>query len=306
MKKSILLSGFAVLVLCLAGQSLAAEESRELSLQLSTLPEAKLLFTQRYIFPFLEGNTPLTEENNIGLSLTAEIAPVSINGVVEVIWTPIAFFQLSAGGRIGSGWKINFFGDDIYGIGINRAGDGDRAEHSGSAFDGLLWKAQIGATLQFDLAAVFPGDWNHVVARTYHEINYAGYTAAARGESWYFENDLGENINGFNYYGNLFIGYQMPLILDTIGLLTEAELKLYDTPCRSQWGDDKIWWIFSLLGNFAFTNTFSTAILIQFNTERNFTEINWDELYYQKRNLDHSNPIRLAFYRAALVVTYKF
>ena len=305
MKKSHLLS-YIVMVFCLAGQVLEAEERRELSLQFSLGPEAKLLFTQRFIFPFLEGNNPLTEDNTIGFSLTAEVSPVSINGLAEAIWTPIAFFQFAAGGRIGSGWKIKLFGEDIYGIGINRAGDDGTSEYSGSAFDGLLWKTHIGAILQFNLAAIFPGDWNHVVARTYHEINYAGYTAASSGESWYFENDEGENINGFNYYGNLFVGYQMPLILDTIGLLAEAKFKLYDTPGRSQWGEDNILWIFSILGNFTFTNTFSTAVLIQFHTERNYIESNWEDLYYRNRTIDSSNPQRLVFYRVALAATYRF
>ena len=120
-----------VLIFCMTGQFLGAEENRELTLQLSTLPEAKLQFTQYFTFPFLEGNSPLTEDNNIGLSLRAEITPISVNGLAEAIWTPIAFFQLTAGGRIGSGWPIQLFGGDIYGIGINREDDEGNAEYSG-------------------------------------------------------------------------------------------------------------------------------------------------------------------------------
>ncbi|MCL1927586.1 MAG: hypothetical protein FWG07_02190 [Treponema sp.] len=280
---------------------------RELSLQLSTRPGAKFIFTQNFIFPFLEGSGSLTEDNNIALALTAEISPVSVNGLAETIWTPIAFFQLAAGGRIGSGWNLNLSGREVRGIGINREKhNSNRVEHVGSAFDGLLWKIQTGAVLQFDLAAFFPGDWNHVVTRTYHEINYAGYTAARAGESWYFEDDDGENINGFNYYGNLFIGYQMPVILDTVGILAEADIYLYDTPGRSSWGDERIRWKFALVGNIAFNENVSMTMLVQFCTERNYTNPDWKDLYYRNRNIDKSNPLSLVFYQAALAVTYKF
>ena len=289
----------------LGAEEEADPSGRELTLQLSSIPEAKFIFTQNFIIPFLQGSNPLTEDNNIMFKLSAELSPVSLNGLAETIWTPAAFFQFAAGGRIGSGWNISLFGSDIKGIGINRDRGDSYAEHSGSAFDGLLWKVQLGAVLQFDLAALFPGDWNHVVAKSYHEINYSAYTAASSGDSWYYENDEGENVNGFNYYGNLFVGYQMPIILDTVGLLAEAGLYLYDTPGRSAWGDDRIRWAFSVLGNFTFNKKFSTALLVQFRTERNYTESDWEDLYYRNRHIDTSKPLRLVFYRVVLAVNYK-
>ena len=104
-----------VIMLSLLTQALIAEDhqntkissSNELLLQISTLPELKLGFTKRFVVPFLQGESPLTEDNNIGLALTAEISPVSLNGLAEAVWTPIAFFQLAAGGRIGSGWNLD-------------------------------------------------------------------------------------------------------------------------------------------------------------------------------------------------------
>ena len=284
------------------------DSGREIVFQLSSLPGTKLLFTQRYTVPFLEGSDPLTEDNNIAFALTAELSPVSINGIAETVWTPIAFFQLAAGGRIGSGWSINLFGKEIHGIGINKDDGTGKAVHSGSAFDGLLWKAHAGFVLQADYAAFAPGDWNHVVARMYHEISYSGYTRAKGNESWFFvddDDDQGENVNGFIYYGNLFIGYQMPIILDMIGILTEAQLYLYDTPNRSSWGDERIRWKFALVGNIAFNEQFSMALLLQFRTVRNYREPDWEELYYRNRTIDKSRPVRFAFFQAALAATYK-
>lgn len=311
-----------ILLLLLLAQMLIAQEailadgqaegmsgitaSSELILQTSTLPELQLQFVHRLSIPFLQGNTPFTEGNNIELDFGAEIAPVKLNVFTEVVWTPITFFQLDAGGSIGSGWNIEIFGEEVRGIGLNRANADGESEYSGSAFDGLLWQTHIGVALQGDLAAVFPGDWNHLVVRSYHQIKYKGYTRAAAGESWYIENDDGENVNGFNYYGNFLIGYQMPIFIDFVALLAEADLYLYDTPNRSQWGDDKIRWTFSNIINFTFIEQFSVTMITQFRTQRNYLEANWDDLYYRNRTIDNSNPLSFEFYRIAVALTYKF
>ena len=307
MKRVVFLFIFPFLALGLFAEGQEdAERSGELLLQVSSLPEAKISFTHSFVFPFLQGDSPMTENNNITLALTAELSPISVNGLFKAVWTPIAFFELSAGVRIGSGWPINLFGADIYGIGLNLSDGGGEAAYSGSAFDALLWKAHIGGTIQFDLAALFPGDWNHVVALSYHEINYHANTRAKTGQAWYLENDDGENCNGFNYYGNFLIGYQMPIFLNMVALLAEMELYLYDTPGREMWGDDLIRWTFSGILSFEITKQFGIAILAQVRTRRNFVESNWEDLHYQSRSLDTSNPQRLEFYRVAAAITYRF
>jgi len=280
--------------------------SSELVLQASTMPEAKLGFTYNLNFPFLQGDNPLTEDNNIDLSLTAEVSPVSLNGLLDIVWTPIAFIEISAGARAGTGWALNLFGGDNYGIGLNLPGENDESEYSGNAFDALLWKVYLGGAFQFDLAALFPGDWNHIIFKTYHEINLHGNTRAKAGQAWYFENDDGENINGLNYYGNLLIGYQMPLFLNIVAVLVEADLYLYDTPGRSNWGDDMIRWTLSGILNFAITEQFNFTLIAQFESKRNYNESNWEDLYYRTRTIDTSNPLSLEFLRVAAVLSYSF
>jgi len=280
--------------------------SSELSLQISSLLETKFGFTGRFVFPFLQGESSLTEDGNIGLALTAEISPVSLNGIAEAVWAPVAFFQLIAAGRIGSGWNVDLFGGKIYGIGINQPDINGNAEINGSAFDGLLWKTQIGGIIRFDLAAIFPGDWNHIVARSYHEINYKGYSRAKENEAWYFETNEGENCNGFNYYGNFLIGYQMPVFLNLAGFFTEMDLYLYNIPNWKSWGDDLVRWTFSGVLNFSIIEKFGIMLIAQLRTRRNFEQSNWQDLYYRNRILNNSNPLRLEFYRVATILTYKF
>jgi hypothetical protein len=304
-----------LLLLPLFAQALVAQDepdsawyntfSRELTLQVSTAPEIKLGFTQRYSFPFLQGGSPLTEGNNIGAALSAEITPISLNAIAEAVLTPVAFFQFSVGGRIGTGWNLNLFGSDLYGIGLNGPDVVGNSANYGSAFDGLLWKAQAGGTVQFDLAALYPGDWNHVVALSYHEINYKGYTKAKTDESWYYENDSGENINGFNYYGNLLIGYQMPMRFNMAAILAETDLYLYDTPGRDTWGDDIVRWTLSGVFGININAQMDLTLIAQFRTRRNYLESGSQELYYRYRTIDTSSPTRLEFYRIAAALTYR-
>ncbi|MDR1176297.1 MAG: hypothetical protein LBK83_12615 [Treponema sp.] len=277
---------------------------RAVNLALSSLPGVKIGFVQGFTFPFLRGGSVLTADNNFRTTLTAEVSPVSANGIVEGILTPIAFLQVAAGFRIGTGWNITLFGSDLYGIGINRSGAGGKAETTGSAFDGVQWKAHFGGALQFDMAAVFPGDWNHVVFRSYHEINYKGYSAASKSDSWFFENDGGENRNGFNYYGNFLAGYQMPFFFNMAAVLVEMDKFLYDTPGRDSWGDDLVRWTFSAVFNFTVTDRIGAVLIPQWRTVRNYTGSDSDT-FYQNRSLDRAHPLRFEFYRVAAILTFK-
>jgi hypothetical protein len=323
-----------LLALVLCAQAVFAEDgdsgmkfSSLIDLQISTLPEAKLIFTQRFQFPFLQGNGPLTKDNTIVLGLHEDISPVSMNGMVDVVWTPIAFFQFTAGAKIGSGWNFPALG--VTGIGINEAdsvntvldnqGNSKPSSHlSSSPFDGLLWKAHAGLTLQMDFAALFPGDWNHILFQTYHEFNYRGYSRAGPGDAWYFEADAGENANGFNYYGVYTLGYQMPKspVLDMIAFRAESDLYLYDMPGRHGWGDDLVRWTFSGIANFTISKHFSVMAILQLRTMRNFVGLDARKdvqgtsseknVHYKSRVLDTANPLRLDFYRLVGIITYRF
>ncbi|MDR3167849.1 MAG: hypothetical protein LBT93_07885 [Treponema sp.] len=309
-----LLSGF-LLFFCFPLSLQADPEissGRELTLTLSTMPELKLGFNQYFIFPFLRGDNFLTADNNIRLNFIAEFSPISLNGAAELVWTPAAFLQLTGGTKLGSGWNIKLFGSPVYGIGINRpeadTGAIRTSKIEGSFFDGLLWRIYGGGALQFDFAALFPGDWHHLVFRSYHEGSYRAYSRASSKDSWVFENDRGENRNGLIYYGNLLLAYQMPIFLNTLGILTEAEKYLYNTPNRTDWGDELIRWTFSGLLNFTLTKQLDAALIVQCRTGRNYQDgdqKNKKTFFYQDRSLDRDRPLFLEFYRVAAILTLK-
>lgn len=280
--------------------------STELGLQLSSRPEAKITITRQYIFPFLRGESPLTRDNNIDLSLSAELSPISVNGGAGLTWTPAAFFQLAGGVKAGSGWNLEIFGREIRGYGINRprSGSDPAKERAGQPLGGLLWSVFGGGTLQFDLGAVIPGEWNHIVFRAYQELRYKANSSAGSNDSWYFENDDGENRNGFITYGSYVLGYQMPIRLNMAGFMAEMTRLLYDTPGRKAWGDELSQWTLSGLANYTLTENLSAALVIQFRTRRNY--ISGDEnTFYQYRILNKSDPRDIQFYRAALLLNYR-
>jgi hypothetical protein len=300
-----------------------AERSANLSLQISSLPEAKLSASVGYLFPLLRDGPlagPLTADNNLSATLRGEISPVSLNGAFEAVFTPIAFFQLAGGFKLGSGWNITLGDNEIYGLGLNlpkitRRSDalsrpmGERtSEIKGYPLDGLVGKAYLGGALQFDLAAIYPGDWRHLVFRIYQEFHYQGYTKATHGESWVFEAVSEENRNGFNYYGNYLLGYRMPLVLNTLGIMAEMDRYLYNSSHGGYWGDELGRWTFSLLFNFTVTKDLESALIIQTRIMRNYRDgdrNNSSRYYYQYRELDTDDPVRLDFYRVAAVFTYK-
>jgi len=312
MKKNFLVLFFGIFLITGFSTEIGAEESdsrisHSLVLQTSSLPEAKLGYTFGYKLPFMQGDNPLTEGNNINFALTAEVSPISLSGLASIVWTPIAFLEFSIGGRIGTGWHIELFGGNIYGLGRTHAEDGGVSREI-DKIGGVQGKALASGAFQFDLAAVVPGDWNHIVIRTYHEINYASFSGASGNESWIFENDDGENVNGFKYYSNYLIGYQMPIFLNMVALLAEAESNLYDIPGERAWGGDLIQWHFSGILNFAINEHFEVAILCQFRTRKNYLESSKEQegVYYRDLISNRSDPLRVEFYRVAAVVSYKF
>jgi hypothetical protein len=262
--------------------------------------------TQAWTFPFLQGEGALTDGNNVKVSASFEVTPISLFGVGEVTWTPIAFLQLIAGGRIGSGWNIDLFGSSLKGVGINHRNRDGTTKVIGSAFDGVIWNMGIAGLFQFDFAAIRPGDWHHIVFQTQHRIHYDAYSAASKTDSWYTANDDGENRNGFAYYGSFLVGYQMPIFLNTVGLLFEVDQYLYGTAGGEKWGDELGRWTFSVLGNFTVNKWFSAALITQFRTRRNFTDATEDKAFYQDRRIVDSGPqYRLEFYRVAVIANFK-
>jgi hypothetical protein len=252
----------------------------------------------------------LTKDNNITTAISAEVTPISLAGIGEISLQPAAFFIFSGGALAGSGWNMPLGnGIGIYEPEVMDADKPRKAVLRGDSFDGLHWHAWGAATFQFDLGAVIPGDWNHILFQTRQEFRYAAYTRAGPEDSWVYRNDDRENKNGWVYNASYVIGYQMPLVpvLDTVGFMAEMKKFLYNTPGGEFWGENLGNWVFSGLLNLSIHPRFDATLAVQMWTRRNddrSVSENYDE-FYQDFILNSEAQRRLLFYRVALVLNYK-
>ena len=208
------------------------ENDIDLSFYASTKGEMQLNFTPQWKFPFLQGSHPLTRENNIVFKLDTSLNPIWMGLTGDSILTIAPFISFRLGAMVGTGWNYNLFGKDhLVGLGMNRKTNINDPANSvaiGNGFDGIVWDVHSGSLLQFDLAAFFPGNWNHVVMQFYNQIDYFAYSKAKGDEFWYYLDDEGMNQNTFRYSFEFFIGYMMPTFVDLIGYQFSGIIPFYN------------------------------------------------------------------------------
>lgn len=286
----------------------SADEARSLGSGWGSV-ELQLYLKHRIKVPALQGEGSLVSDNNVTFNFDLYAAPVAAYVKASATITPIAFLNFNFGGMIGTGWNAQIFN----GVGNNVNGNIDT-----TSFPGAVMELFSSATFQFDLAALVPGEWNHVVVLANGEFTYSHFTAAEAEEPWQWLADGGENLNGFKYDGSYFLGYQMPLVLDTIGFLVETSQMIgpnsqlstmagldenISTLADNGWGSDYISVTFGPLANFTFNDHSSLAVLVQFNTGIDYTDETVFNQYYQNRVYEDSY---VKFHRIALAYNYKF
>lgn len=297
-EKSFLAWAFILVSFCFplfAEDQEGIQESTDLNFVFATTLETKAKIIETITFP-----------HNVQLEAAFELSPVSVNGTGEATWTPLPFLQVVAGGAVGSGWNIPI----ANGLRMNKRIESpddefENAELTGGPFSGLVWSVKGGGVFQFDYAALKSGEWNHIIFKTYHGVQYRALTSADSEDSWLYEADSGQNRNGWNYYGYYLLGYQMPIFLNTVGILVESDLYLYDTEDRKLWGDDLIRWTFGPLFNFTVTKKLSAALLLQMRSRVRYTSDTEDYEFYQDNRVTDDDKYYVKFYRAALNMTVK-
>ncbi len=246
-----------------------AEHRMDISLYASTSGEISSNFVSQWSFPFLNGEHPLTSGNNINFKLDAALSPIwaGLTGDAELTVAPFLSFIL--GGQIGTGWNYDLFGKlPLTGLGLNRKPhilSSEDSEVIGNGFDGIVWDTHAGFTVQFDLAAVFPGDWNHVIFQVYNAVQYLAYTRAGGDDLWYYLGDAGLNRNAFNHKFTCFVGYAMPIFLDLAGVQFEGKLPFYNAEIGTDISDIGYNFDLSVITNFKITKKFSIMAIACFS-----------------------------------------
>ena len=181
--------------------------------------------------------------------------------------------------------EAEVFESGVYRLRIEDNGSG---VPESASLQGVVLNTWFGGTFQFDLAALLPGDWTHVVTLLSPSLQYAWFSRAVKGQAWMFEADNGENFNGWKFLGSYFLGYKMPLALELAGLLLETEQNIgyvheLSTTASGGWGSDFLLLTLSPVLNFRLTEHSTLAVLFQFRRERLYTSDTVFYAYYANR-----------------------
>jgi hypothetical protein len=258
-----------IVVLCVAAFSGGAvfsqvETSADLSFYTSTRGEMQLDFVPQWEFPFLRGESPLTSGNHITLKLDASLSPIWAGLSGDAVVTVAPFLSFTLGAMTGTGWNYALFGKvPLAGLGLNRKTGADDPNDGviGNGLDGVVWNTHAGVTVQFDLAAFFPGDWNHILMQIYNEVQYFAYTKAHGDELWYYLGDDGMNQNAFRYNFSCFTGYAMPIFLDLVGVQFSGTLPFYNMESGSRVRDIGYSFTTAFLADFKINERFSVMTI---------------------------------------------
>ncbi len=291
----------------------------------SFVMELKAYYKFQMEFPVLQGDGPLTKGNNVKLDFIFNVSPVTADAGVHAHFTPIAFLIFSLGQEISTGWY--FPGLDLDGLAVNprdaaSSPDMNYADYESftkhpdnDGFNGILSKTEMGMTFQFDLAAVVPGDWTHVVVVANWNFLYRYYSKSTNEDTryWRFEHDKGENENGFTLEMTYLLGYQMPkrpARINLVGFIVETDQRLTGMNASKMddggWGSDFIEVKFGPMVNFIFGKYHSLTFLAQFKNGRHYTDATFGHRDFRNRQVDTSNPQFVQFDRFALSYSYKF
>ena len=262
-------------------------------------PQALVGVTQSFKLPIMQFDNPLMKDNNINFKIGAEITPVTTEGKFGITWTPIAFLELYTESRIGSGWKLT---KDLLGIAINE-NNGGKSNYIPLNLSKAVYSFALGGAFQFDLGAVIPNDWSHVVFRTDQTALYKAMTGVNSETSWLYQADSGANRNGWRYMSSYIIGYKMPLFLDLIAMKIDVEKKLFASPKglnNKVWGEDLIYTTFGPIINFNIKKDYNILLLAQWYTHPVYKNDVKDD-FYQTKVLDTDKKTQVKFYQVGIV-----
>lgn len=261
--------------------------------------ELQVWGSRRWTIPMLQNDNALMSGNNLMLEVKPAISPVTMTIDSRAVLTPIAFFTFEGGVHAGTGWYFSPLG--FNGLGLNENGTGT-ADHAN--FSQAVFKTWGSGTFQFDLAAVMPGEWNHVVVQVNEKITGQMYTDAKAGEAWQYLADSGQNFNGAFWTGTYTVGYQMPLAMNFVGIMTETVRNVGSVAALSRvddggWGSDFMKVTTGPLANFALNEHNSLLCIFQLKNDLYYTEDTVFNNYF--KNWSATGESYFKFHRVAFL-----
>ena len=232
-------------------------------------------FDAAYTLPLLRGDNAFTKENHATFNIGLEVSPVTIAPVASITLSPIAFLELSIGGTAGTGWFIG----DLF-KGMAEFNESKPAYRDLTPFAHWYLYGWASACLMFDLAAVWEGDWHHVVATATYKAGYQNITGTDD-DVWLWQASKGL-ASGWIYKQEYFLGYQMPLKLSMIGVgatlfghYQSSDFGKYSSNYKGDFMTIDIW----PMAEITLDNTDKLYVLLDFQSRRSFREKYKDEDY---------------------------
>lgn len=161
------------------------------------------------------GSHPLLSDANLKILGGAELSPITLIPKLGLYFTPVPFLEFAAGAKIGTGWNI--FGFD--GMGVYEWEKQDYKDLA--AFKHYYWSTWASGTFQFDVGALVPGAWTHVLMQAIYMVKYESLTGVDDGEIWVWR-ESENRANGLLFDFTGVLGYKMPLRVKMIGVIFNA------------------------------------------------------------------------------------
>ncbi len=228
--------------------------------------ELRSTFSYNYTIPVPFSDNALVRGNNVNLVGSVELTPVSIAVEPSVEFTPIAFLVFSSGVKLGTGWKV---------IGIDGLSNYNYVSGTYSPvvpFRDLYFRFWMQGLFQFDLAAILPGDWNHVVTQASYQAMYTMNTSVNNKDVWCWQASY-NLVNGWEYYSSVVLGYQMPLVLQMVGVQCEFSGYYSADDIKAQYRafkNDFMTTQINPLAIFKFNDHHSLTVMFNFANRRGF------------------------------------
>ena len=230
-----------------------------------------------YTIPTPLSDNPLMSGDNVTFDGYLEVTPVSIKPGLNISFTPIAFLVFSAGAEAGTGWNL---------AGIEGMAEWNPVAESHYAsitpFTSWYYHFWAQGTFQFDTGAIIPGDWTHIVMMASYKAEYTGLSGRGSQDLWLWQTS-GNQVNGWKYYSNAILAYQMPLMLKRAGVMAEFQGYYSDNAYANAAYDGNFMRIdISPLLQFQFGAKDSLAVLFNFARRRGYSSEytdGWEETF---------------------------
>lgn len=270
--------------------------------------EFRITGNASYTIPIPFGENPLVKGNTLVFNSALELSPVSIMPKFSITFTPIAFLVFTAGGNFGTGWFMP--GLNVQGMSLLKDPMKEEmvdAYENLTPFKHFYVDAFIDGTFQFDVAALWPGDWHHIVTLANFTAHYITLTGVPNGAVWGWQGTANQ-ANGWQYNAQFVLGYQMPrLPLSMVALNCELSGHFraddYDQSKYKNYNGSYMTVDMAPLMQFSFAKHHSLLVAFYFERRRSFVEAHTsnirEPILTQKGN-------EWYFRRIALSYTYTF